>query len=233
MPMSPHTPRRNFLTRLAGGAAALAMGPRLGSVSATTPPAVATTSATGAEWDDSWVRRITAPHRQVFDSPEIEEGVALHQARTWIQGYREVYQTTDSDHSAVIVIRHAAVPMVMDDTIWERLELGKANELKDPASGEWAQRNPFMNVQPGDQYSLVWPDGGLDKLMERGAIVVACNLALQRIVRLIRAANPSATLEEAQAEMLAHVVPGVVVMPSGIFAVTRAQEAGCHYIRSG
>lgn len=232
MPRFPHTPRRSFLARLAGGAAALAMGPHLGSLSATEPPPV-TPAARPAEWDDSWVRRITAPHRQVFDSPEIEEGVALHQARTWIQGYREVYDTTDADHNAVIVIRHAAVPMVMDDATWDRFELGKANELKDPASGEPARHNPFMNVQAGDKYSLVWLDGALDTLMARGAIVVACNLALQRIVRLIRAANPSATREEAQAEMLAHVVPGVVVMPSGIFAVARAQEAGCHYIRSG
>lgn len=231
--MSPRTPRRSFLTRLAGGAAALALGPRLGALSATAPPAPATPATSRAEWDDSWVRRITAPHRQVFDSPEIEEGVALHQARTWIQGYREVYSTTDADHNAVIVIRHAAVPMVMDDATWDRFELGAANELKDPTTGEPARRNPFLDVQPGDQYSLVWPDGGLDSLMTRGAIVVACNLALQRIVRLIRAANPSATREDAQAEMLAHVVPGVVVMPSGIFAVTRAQEAGCHYIRSG
>ncbi len=228
-----HSPRRRFLTRLAGGAAALAMGPRFGSLSATEPPPVTPPTSPPAEWDDSWVRRITAPHRQVFDSPEIEEGVALHQARTWLLGYREVYNTTDADHNAVIVIRHAAVPMVMDDATWDRFELGAANDLKDPASGEPARRNPFMNVRPGDQHSLVWPDGGLDTLMARGAIVVACNLALQRIVRLIRAATPSTTREEAQAEMLAHVVPGVVVMPSGIFAVARAQEAGCHYIRAG
>jgi intracellular sulfur oxidation DsrE/DsrF family protein len=38
--------------------------------------------------------------------------------------------------------------------------------------------------------------------------------------------------DAARATVLAHLVPGVVVMPNGIFAVTRAQEAGCRYIRA-
>ena len=38
--------------------------------------------------------------------------------------------------------------------------------------------------------------------------------------------------EEARKTVLANLVPGVIVMPSGIFAVTRAQEAGCQYIRA-
>ncbi len=32
--------------------------------------------------------------------------------------------------------------------------------------------------------------------------------------------------------VVASLVPGVILMPSGIFAVARAQEAGCHYMRS-
>jgi intracellular sulfur oxidation DsrE/DsrF family protein len=29
---------------------------------------------------------------------------------------------------------------------------------------------------------------------------------------------------------LHHVVPGVILQPSGVFGVLRAQEAGCNYI---
>ena len=58
-----------------------------------------------------------------------------------------------------------------------------------------------------------------------------CNLALRRPISMLVEAEklPAA---EARRIVLANLVPGVVVMPSGIFAVTRAQEAGCQYLRA-
>jgi hypothetical protein len=178
----------------------------------------------------------------VFDAPEIADGTALHQARSWMAGYAEVYAARDADMSAVIVVRHAAIPMVLDDTLWSRYEVAKqlANPdegepvvLKDPASGELPRRNPFLsaNAKPGDRYGVIWPDGGLDALIGRGAIVLACNLALRRAVSIVAKAD-RVSPDAARATVLAHLVPGVVVMPNGIFAVTRAQEAGCRYIRA-
>jgi intracellular sulfur oxidation DsrE/DsrF family protein len=178
----------------------------------------------------------------VFDAPEIADGTALHQARSWMAGYAEVYGAKDVDMSAVIVVRHAAIPMVLDDAFWGRYEVAKqlANPedgepvgLKDPATGELPRRNPFLsaNVKAGDRYGLIWPDGGLDALIGRGAIVLACNLALRRAVSMA-ARTDKVSAEAARATVLAHLVPGVVVMPNGIFAVTRAQEAGCRYIRA-
>ena len=63
------------------------------------------------------------------------------------------------------------------------------------------------------------------------AIVLCCDLALRRLVSLVAQADrvPAAQAKE---KVLANLVPGTIVMPSGIFAVTRAQEAGCQYIRA-
>ncbi|HEU4628413.1 MAG TPA: hypothetical protein VFS08_01670, partial [Gemmatimonadaceae bacterium] len=242
--LSRATPRRGFLGRLAGAAAALAGGGLLTRADAAHAAPVTTTSAapTGAAWDMSWVERVTGAHRQVFDAPEIADGTVLHQARSWLAGYAEVYGAKDAEMSAVLVIRHAAIPMVLDDAFWTRYELGErlANPdgggekvvLKDPATGALARRNPFLsaNVRPGDRYAVIWPDGGLDALIGRGAIVLACNLALRRAVSIVAKAD-EVSAEAARATVLAHLVPGVVVMPNGIFAVTRAEEAGCRYIR--
>ena len=238
--LSHATPRRGFLGRLAGAAAAVAGGGLLtrDATAQGAPPAALASSA----WDMSWVERVTGAHRQVFDAPAIADGTALHQARTWMAGYAEVYGAKDADMSAVIVIRHAAIPMVLDDAFWARYEVAKqlANPedgekvvLKDPTSGELPRRNPFLsaNVQPKDRYALIWPDGGLDALIGRGAIVLACNLALRRAVSMA-ARTDKVSAEAARATVLAHLVPGVVVMPNGIFAVTRAEEAGCRYIRA-
>jgi hypothetical protein len=194
-PISPATARRGFLGRLAGAAAALSGGGLLAREAGAQAAQAAVQAPTSAAWDMSWVERVTGAHRQVFDAPEIADGTALHQARSWMAGYAEVYGAKDADMSAVIVVRHAAIPMVLDDAFWARYEVAKqlANPeegekvvLKDPASGELPRRNPFLsaNVQPKDRYALIWPDGGLDALIGRGAIVLACNLALRRAVSM-------------------------------------------------
>jgi hypothetical protein len=131
--------------------------------------------------------------------------------------------------------------MVLNDALWDRAQVGKALAeaedgkvvLRDPATGELPRRNPFLNAngKADDRHSMLWPDGGLDTLIARGAIVLACNLALRRAIALVQRADKVST-DEARKTVLANLVPGVIVMPSGIFAVTRAQEAGCQYIRA-
>lgn len=217
--------RRGFLGRLLGGTAALAFG-------GATPTAAAPVRRARDPWDDSWVQRVTGSHRQVFDAPAIAEGTALHQARVFMQGYSDVYGTTDADTSAVLVIRHEAIPMVLNDAAWDRYGLGKRLKLKDPATGKTARRNPFINVKPDDPYSLVWPDGGLDTLMSRGAVVLACDLALGNFAHTVVAKRDKVAGDEAKRRAKAALLPGVVLQPSGIFAVARAEEAGCHYIIS-
>jgi hypothetical protein len=248
-PLPPDlTPRRGFLGRLAAAGAALAgagvVARGLGAQAAAASPAPAAAPPpprAGAAWDMSWVERVKGAHRQVFDAPELAEGTVLHQARSWMSGFAEVYGTKDEEMSAVLVIRHAAIPMVLNDALWERAQVAKALAeapegkvvLKDAATGELPRRNPFLNanVGPDAPHSMLWPDGGLDTLIARGAIVLACNLALRRAVSLVQRAD-RVTPDVARRTVLANLLPGVVVMPSGIFAVTRAQEAGCQYIRA-
>ncbi|HET6679998.1 MAG TPA: hypothetical protein VFG84_02275 [Gemmatimonadaceae bacterium] len=234
--------RREFLGSLATGAALFVGGGALsnplsarepdGDLSAAeSPPADDSIAQPRRAWDMSWLDRLTGEHRQVFDAPEIADGTILHQARTWMAGFAEVYSTSDADTNAVLVIRHNAVPMAIGDAVWARMEYGKEHDLKDPTSGKPAERNPFTNVASDDRHSIVWPDGTLDRLIERGAIVLVCNLATLRVVRQV-ATKLKVPTDEARELVFNNMVPGTIHMPSGIFAVARAQEAGCHYIRA-
>jgi intracellular sulfur oxidation DsrE/DsrF family protein len=78
---------------------------------------------------------------------------------------------------------------------------------------------------------MIYGDGGLDRLIERGVVVLACNLALRNMSGSLarQASRPAA---DVFAEVKANLVAGVTVMPNGIFAVGRAQGAGCGFIRS-
>ena len=78
------------------------------------------------------------------------------------------------------------------------------------------------------------PEGAeftLDALNTRGAILVGCGLAAKFMAGGI-ARKTKQSVDDVSAELRAHLIPGLVLAPSGIFAVMRAQEAGCTYVRT-
>ena len=180
----------------------------------------------------SWVDRITGKYRIVFDAPEVKDGVCLHQARSFLSGYQMVHGLTDADLTAVLVIRHSAVPMVMGDALWSDGAFGEKEKLKDPVSGAPTKRNPFINIPAGATHALTWPDGALDTLMKRGVIVLACSLALDNFASQI-ATRRKIPRQDAKAMVTESLLPGVIRMPSGIFATCRAQAAGCGFMYAG
>jgi len=247
-PFSSEVPRRRFLARLLGSSLAAAAGglsasPLLADSRATAHSSDrAASEVTGmldpsgeaVPPDMSWVERIAAPRRIVFDAAQLDEGSVLHHARVTLANYAEVERTTDADWSMVITIRHHAIPMLANDAMWSKYPfIGKSTELKDAATGKRAARNPFLNANVGkdDKYSLIWPDGGLDTLMRRGVVVLGCGLALRRLAGEL-AKDTKQDAKVVHTELLANVLPGVYVMPSGVFATVRAQEAGCRLFKS-
>ncbi len=109
--------------------------------------------------------------------------------------------------------------------------IGRKTKLKDPTTNEWALRNPFLNAKKDDKYSLIWPDGGLDTLIGRGAIVLGCNMALGGFAQQT-AKKTKQSSDDVKKEFTDNLVPGVTLVPSGIFGVIRAEQAGCSYIRA-
>jgi hypothetical protein len=71
----------------------------------------------------------------------------------------------------------------------------------------------------------------LDKFIARGGVALACDLALQDCIELIKSKD-GVSAEVARQRAIAAMVPGVVLQPSGVFAALRAQEAGCSYLRA-
>lgn len=222
----PKPSRRKFIANLAGGASALAVAGL--SAKDLLAQGRGSTAPQGG-WDLSWVDRVqSAKHRLVFDSPGIADGMALINAVTWLNGYHEVYQTVDADMAAVLVFRHKGLPVALNDDMWARLKLADDEKVKDPATGETATRNPFASAGSADKGT-----GGstVDALIARGVTIIACNQALMRHVGALVKAE-GITRDVAQQALIASVLPGVIRMPSGVFATARAQEAGCPFIRS-
>src|SRR6266545_1344533 len=137
------SPRRQFIGELAAGAAALAAvactpAATVSTAASQTPkPAAPAEQADGPPasmpvapktWDSSWMNRITAKHKAVFDSPEIGEGTALYHAMMYLGAVKDVFGTGDSDASVVVVLRHRAVPLLFNDAMWAKYAMGTATK---------------------------------------------------------------------------------------------------------
>lgn len=228
------TQRRDFIRQASLIAAGTLAASKLEGQAAATPPAATPPAAAAPvqnQWDMSWSARVTGQHKMVFDVPEIADGVSLHQARSFLSGYNETLGLTDADLTAVLVFRHAAVPMVLDDELWADGAFAEPGALKDPGTGEPAKRNPFIRVPVGAKHALTWPDGALDNLMARGAVVLACELALRNVTGQI-ASRKKIPRQEAAELVAKHLLPGVIRMPSGVFATCHAQSLGCGVLAS-
>ncbi len=219
------TDRREFL------GAMLAAVPAVRATGAATPIQQGPQGiATSSSWDVSWAEKLgRAQHRAVFDSPEISQGLALLRTLVWMKDYAEVYNSKPAELGAVVVLRHNAIWMVMNDGFWMRRGVGEITGIKDPRSAQPIGRNPFLGTNiypdlPSDAMNQV-----LQKAIQASTAVLACNLAFQDVVGHVKR---TMKLDDASARKfaVAGMVPGIILQPSGVFAVTRAQEAGCQYM---
>jgi hypothetical protein len=223
--MSLLEPRRDALKKIAAAASAMA----LTSLDACATGGAMSTAAAprpAGKWDMSWTERVKKkPRRIAFDTNEIQGGASLSFVQSYLMGAAEAYGSNDDD-AVVLVLRHASVPIALGDDLWARLSWGETQKLKDPTTGETAKRNPFINYKSGDRFSMVSADSTLEALISRGVTVLACNMAFTGVVGML-ANREKISRDEARKQALASLVPGVTLMPNGVFAVGAAQNAGC------
>jgi hypothetical protein len=216
-----NTGRRDALKHLAGGAIALAS---LGAAAcaapaqtiSTTPSPIPPVSGPG-NWDMSWLQRINKRRRMVFDTSDVSDGMGIGFVAAYLQGATDAYG--DPDASTVLVHRHSSVSIVLNDEMWKRIGLGETHKMKDSKTGEFVQVNPFLSK---NQKNQEFAEGSLDKLMEKGTIVVACNRALTARAYTL-ASKEKISRDEARKQVFAAIVPGVYVVPNGVFALCAAQ----------
>ena len=75
----------------------------------------------------------------------------------------------------------------------------------------------------------------LNRYMNRaasGALVGACNMAIKAYSMQV-AGSMNMAAEDIASDWTANLIPGVQVVPSGVWAVNRVQERGCTYCFAG
>ena len=210
--------RRQFLGHLSLVAAATTGGVSVASLGAESL----------ADWDMSWVDEVAkAKYKAVFDSPALADGAAPDLATGIWDNFKEAYGNDDGVRF-VIIMRQLGQVMAFNDHLWEKYGIGQERNVNDPVTKQPAIRNPYATAATGE---ASWAIGSkLDALHRRGAILLVCNRASMNWAAGA-AERTQRPVEEVRAEVRKNLVPGAILMPTGVFALVRAQNAGCAYMR--
>jgi hypothetical protein len=228
--------RRLFLSSAAAGVAAM------GVLGSTQPAAEAQLVYTTSDWNVSEFRKIVndpARIKQVYDVVAIGDGKFLNNIKNSLNGLHFGFGIPD-DQIKITAALHGPTNMLnFDDFIWRKYQIGAWLKVNDPGTGQPALKNPFYPSKAGatlkyastdpDSRESIYQDTSIQALQHRGVKFLSCHTATEEQVRgLIKHNHLTEQPEQIVKEMLAHTIPGVLVVASMVAAIALLQAEG-HY----
>lgn len=224
------THRRKFLGSLATGAVAMSIGTLatpLQSMAKKTAP------ATAIDDPDEWFKKIKGKHRLVFDVTQPNGLMPFAWPRVYLMT-NAATGTPEKDSNAVVVLRHYGIPYAMEDQLWLKYKLGEVFNINDEGRKAPAVHNAFWKPKPGD-FKVPGIGNvaiGINELQESGVMFCVCHVAMTVYSNVI-AQRMNLKAEDVLKDFTAGLLPGIQIVPSGVWAVGRAQEHGCGYCFAG
>jgi hypothetical protein len=225
--------RRGFFGKAAIGLATL------GAASA---PAEAQFVYKSTDWNIADFDRLIkkrARVKQVFDETQIGGGRFLNNIKNSLNGLQFSFNIA-ADQIQILSAMHGPANMLnFDDYVWKKYRVGEWLKVDDPQTGQPAVRNPFLvkragsdaqqgSQDPSDENSS-YQDASIQALQARGVQFLCCHTATEEQARvLIKLQGLAAQPEEIVKDMLAHTVPGVLVVAAMVSAIALLQSEG-HY----
>ncbi|CAN5668773.1 hypothetical protein BH11BAC1_BH11BAC1_24430 [soil metagenome] len=240
----PDAERRGFLGTLATGAAAIGLAALTSpfKLNAQAPKSAAAKGSSGSLHPaDAWFNKVNGTHRVIYDATQPHQIFPFAWPRVFLLT-NAATGSPESDCGVVVVLRHEAIGYAFKDKMWEKYGFGeffKANEIGPAFQAADAAiatktRNPFWNPKPGDfKLPGFGPVPiGINELQTSGVLFCVCNAAMT-VFSTVLADKMGMKQEEVMNEWMSELIPGIQVVPSGVWAVGRAQEHGCKYIFAG
>ncbi|MBI2730893.1 MAG: hypothetical protein HYX40_09110 [Sphingobacteriales bacterium] len=220
--------RRDFLGTVAAGAAV--------SLAAMASPLSVFAGAEekpDASDADKWFDNITGKHRVVFDATQPHEVMPFAWPRVFLMT-NQATGSTEKDCSVVVVLRHNAIPYAFEDRLWADYKFGEMFKADDPVTKAAATRNPFWKPKEGafkiPGFGVV--QIGINELQASGVMFCVCNAAMT-VFSAVAAQGMGKKAEDVMADWKKGLLPGIQIVPSGVWALGRAQEHKCAYIFAG
>lgn len=219
-PVAPAAPQPN-----AAAPAAAAPAP---AVSRTPPAPIPPTSGDGP-WDMSWLERTgAAKYALVFDVGALQNGGGLYYAKNYLNGMRDGWGAAAPQVMPILGISGDAFPVVFNDAIWAKFGFGASSKTTDSRTGQPAMRNVWWQPKAGEPMV----EHGVDVLQGRGAQFLLCNNVFRGVIRRAMA-QTQGSYADVRAELKAGLLPGVIVVPAMVAAMSMAQSRGASYVVAG
>ena len=225
--LSSSSHRRGFLGTV-GTAVGLGLMARLPAGLAAEP----VQNADPVDKADKWLDTLKGKHRMLFDMPVPDDGVGLLHIRNWMNTWRDTYGMKDEQLNAVGTLYGKTIPLGFSDEMWAKYKFGAALGIKDAATKAPLTRNMFAHPKKGDKLAFGMLDSAIEPLQARGALFILCNNALNFWVGQLSAGGAGKP-DAIRADLLAHLLPKIVVVPAMVVAINKAQEKNVAYMRLG
>lgn len=178
---------------------------------------------------DEWFKKVKGKHKIVYDASEPNGGFGVIWSWVFLNTNNQT-GTADTDLGVVVVLRHGAIPLAMEDRLWEKYKFGEMFKVTDSVANAPATKNIY-NV-PSEP---MWTGNGIQGIKDlsgRGVMFCVCDMALTVYSNML-AGNFNMKPDELKKDWVSGLLPGVQVVPSGVWAIGRAQEKGCAYCYAG
>lgn len=166
-----------------------------------------------------------AKHRQCFGAVRLDGGGIIGSMANSILAYDDVLGEGNGSMYAIGVLYHSsAIVLAMNDDVWNDILLPYLKH-----NADWKKEIPEAKAGGGNPYMKpIWVPG-LIKL--RGGALFVCNNSIMSFA--YGAANAlSRPVQQVYGEILKGIVPGALVVPSGVMAINACQEARFTYIQT-
>jgi intracellular sulfur oxidation DsrE/DsrF family protein len=192
------------------------------------------------EWDPQVLDRLTArpaAHKLVFDCTAIKEGTFLNNIKNALNGFQFGFAIDPGAVHMIAALHGAANLINFDDSMWAKYQLGDLYAVKDPGTGGPALRNLFYaraadpNDRDPDSERGAYQDKSVQGLQARGVEFLICHTATEeQAIAIARKLNLKTPAEEIVKDLIAHRVPGTVVVPAMVTVLALLQQKGFAYV---
>jgi hypothetical protein len=182
--------------------------------------------------------------KQVVHAFDINGGRFLKYVKNSLNGLAFGIGVPAEQIQIVCALNGPANMLNYDDYVWQKYQVGKVVSLHDPKTGKPAERNIFYPSPAGSppRYASKDPnsdgsayqDFSIQGLQARGVRFLSCHTSTEEQARAFVKRNGLSTLpEEIARDMVAHTVPGVLVVPSVAAALAALQSDGQYGYMAG
>lgn len=215
--------RRSFVARAAAMMGVAALGPSVPSVAR--GMAIDNAAAPRDELEP-WLVALNGKHKQLFHAHD-KWTKGMEYAKRWLELYSKEYGVPANMVNSVLAAHGKTGMTTYSDAVWDKYDVGTRFDVKDPATGQPARRNVFLAYNEKDDAP------GLMDAMKAGVVVLSCRTAMRGFAKSLADEHKFGSADEIERDLTSSLIPGVVMVPTMVIAIGKAQERGCSYLYTG